>query len=123
MEKLALKAISIVAIEKKSVVRPMINLFGNVSTKSSSAYREVRIDKNIKIEVTDENRASASDIEKIKKDLSLRKTGVPVSCLLPPGTVKMAANITVVISVATSMHDEAVSFIHLSPPLSNALCS
>ncbi|KAG5621868.1 hypothetical protein H5410_007086 [Solanum commersonii] len=54
---------------------------------------------------------------------SLRKIAVPVSLLFPPGTVKIAANITVVISAATSMQDDAVSFIHFSPSLTNSLCS
>ncbi|KAK4347505.1 hypothetical protein RND71_033844 [Anisodus tanguticus] len=81
------------------------------------------MDKNINIEITEENNASASIIEKRMNVFSLRKIGVPVSLLFPPGTVKIAANITVVISAATSMQDDAVSFIHFSPSLTNSLCS
>lgn len=44
------------------MVRPMINFLGNFSRKFSSAYLDVRIDKNIKIEASDEKRASAYDI-------------------------------------------------------------
>lgn len=123
MKKVALNATSIDAIEQKRVIKPSINLFGRDSRKSSSAYRDVRMDKNINIEVTDENRAKASDMAKIMKDLKPKKIGVPSSLSFPPGTVKIAANITVVMRVATSIHDEAVLFIHFSPSLSSPLCS
>lgn len=79
------------------------------------------MDKNISMDVTEENSANASDMAKVVKACDLNKIGKPLS--VPPGTVKMAANITVVISVETSMQDEAVLFIQSSPSLTRALCS
>ena len=66
-------------IETKSVMSPNINLEGNDSRKSSSAQREVKIDKNTSIEVEEENNAIASDTANIMKDFFLNKTGMPVS--------------------------------------------
>lgn len=123
MQKVAANATSIDAIEKKRVARPTTNLFGRDSAKSSSAYREVSMERNINMEVTEENRANASATAKTMKDVEFKNIGVPLVLSLPPGTVKIAANITVVISVATSMHDEAVFFIHFSPSLTSPLCS
>nr|GMD05439.1 hypothetical protein CTI12_AA390800 [Ipomoea batatas] len=80
------------------------------------------MDKNISIEVTEQNRAMASDTAKATNSLSWRKIGFPVSLLFPPGTVRIAANMIVVIRVATSMHDDAVSFIHFSPCFTKLLC-
>ena len=81
------------------------------------------MERNIKIEVTEENSANASATAKIMNDVDAKTIGVPLLLSLPPGTVKIAANITVVISVARSMHDEAVFFIHFSPSLTRPLCS
>ena len=47
--------------------------------------------------------------------------GLLVSLLFPPG--KAATNINVVMSVATTRHDEAVSFIHFYPLHTEPLCS
>nr|GMD03239.1 hypothetical protein CTI12_AA390800 [Ipomoea batatas] len=80
------------------------------------------MDKNISVEVTEENRAMASDTAKITNNLSWRKIGFPVPLLSPPGTVRIAANMIVVIRVATSMHDDAVPFIHFSPCFTRFLC-
>ncbi|CAN1225357.1 hypothetical protein LINGRAPRIM_LOCUS973 [Linum grandiflorum] len=112
-----------VVIEMKRVRSPVRSLFGNEERKSSSAYLEVSMDRNIKMDVAEETRASASDMAKIKKDLVLRYSGLPVSWLFPPGTVNAAANIMVVMSVATTMHEDAVSFIHFSPSRASFLCS
>lgn len=81
------------------------------------------MDKNMSMDVTEENSANASDMAKVMKAFDFNKIGTPLLLSVPPGTVKIAANITVVISVATSMQDEAVLFIHSSPSLTRALCS
>lgn len=82
MKKVAVKATSIDAMEKKSVARPIINLFGKVSRKSSSAYREVRIDKNINMEITEENNANASVTVKTMNGLVEGKLGCRHPCCL-----------------------------------------
>nr|GMD11700.1 hypothetical protein CFOL_v3_17882 [Ipomoea batatas] len=63
------------------------------------SLRDVRMDKNISVEVTEENRAMASDTAKITNNLSWRKIGFPVPLLSPPGTVRIAANMIVVIRI------------------------
>ncbi|WVZ09583.1 hypothetical protein V8G54_014113 [Vigna mungo] len=46
---------------------------------------------------------------------SCKKMGIPVSCWFPPGTVKAAANMMVIIRVPTRVKELAVSFAHFSP--------
>ncbi|CAI0401568.1 unnamed protein product [Linum tenue] len=123
IKRVELKAIIMVAMEMKRVRSPVSSLFGSDERKSSSAYREVSMERNIKMDVAEETKASASDIAKNKNDLVWRYSGMPVSWSFPPGTVKAAANIMVVMSVATTMQEDAVSFIHFSPSLASFLCS
>lgn len=59
---------------------------------------------------------------KIANHWSLLKKGVCVIFLLRPGTVRAAANTTVEIRVATSIHELDVSFIASFPTLSKSLC-
>ena len=80
------------------------------------------MDKNIIIEAEEENSATESDITKIKNHFFLRNVGTPVSLFCPPGRVKTAVKTTVAMSVATSMHEVAVLFIHFSPSFNNSLC-
>ena len=89
------------AIEMKSVVSPNTNFDGNDTRKSISVKRDVRIDKKINIEEEEENSAIASDMKNTLNQILFKRIGVPVSWLLPPGTVKAAAKTTVVINVAT----------------------
>lgn len=102
---------------------PNISFNGKAVQKSSSAYREVRIDKNITIDVTDEKRATEFDKINMSNQNFFPNLGKPFASLFPPGTVKAAAKTTVAISVATSIHDVAVSFIHFSPSLRKLSCS
>ena len=118
----ATKAPIIAPIDIKSVVSPIINLLGNDQRKFCSAYREVRIDKKVIKDEAEVTRDIASDMTKNLNAGFSRKTGVPVSCILPPGKVKAAAKTTVAISVATSMHESAVSLIHCSPSFIKSLC-
>lgn len=75
----AQKVTIIAAIEKKRVERPIIIFLGKDSRKSSSAYLDVRIPKNIKTEVEEEKRDRASNIMKSLNDLSRKNIGKPVS--------------------------------------------
>ena len=121
--RVASKAIIIAAMAMKREPRPIINFFGSDSRKSSSSYRAVRIAKNINRDDKEENRPNASEIANIMNAFVCKKIAIPLSLLLPPGTVKAAANSTVAISVETSMQELAVFFIHFSPSLANFVCS
>ena len=63
------------AIEMKSVVSPSTNF-------------DVRIDKKINIEEEEENSVIASDMKNTLNQILFKRIGVPVSWLLPSGTVK-----------------------------------
>nr|GEY39080.1 hypothetical protein [Tanacetum cinerariifolium] len=65
----AAKEIIMLTIEKKRQAIPKTNLVGKEIRKSSSAYRAVRIPKNINTEVDDEKRESPFDTIKIKNVL------------------------------------------------------
>ncbi|PKI52043.1 hypothetical protein CRG98_027575 [Punica granatum] len=84
-----------VAMARNKDANPNINLFGSTRRKSSSAYRAVRIDKNIKMAVVEEKRAKASDAANNMKTCLFKNSGVPLPSTLPPGTVKAAAKTTV----------------------------
>lgn len=116
MKKVALNATTMHTMETNNDVNPISNREGKECKKSCSAYREVRIDKNTKIEDDEEIKPTASDITNIVNQNFLRNIGVP-SLSSPPGTVKAAANITVAIKVETSMQEFAVFLIHASPSL------
>lgn len=70
----------------------------------------------------EEKSERASETAKIMKDDSCKKFAIP-RLSLPPGTVNAAANITVIMSAATTEQDVAVSFIHFCPSFTNSLCS
>ena len=70
----------------------------------------------------EENSERASETANIMKDDSCKKFGIP-RLSLPPGTVKAAANITVIMRAATIEQAVAVSFIYFSPSFTNSLCS
>lgn len=123
MKKVAVKATIMVAIEISNKMRPHMSFNGNDTRKSLSAYREVRIDRNISIEAVEVNNDMAFDMAKTTKDDLLTKTGLPVSLLLPPGSWKAAEKTTVAIRVATKAHDSAVFFIHCSPLILSPSCS
>lgn len=121
MKRVALNAVIMLAIDKNSMERPTIIFLGRDLRKSSSAYREVRIDKNTSTEEEEEKSVNASAMVKTMNDFSFKKKGKP-SLLLPPGTVNAAVNATVTMSAATTMPNDAASFIHLSPSLTKSLC-
>ena len=108
----------------KSVKSPTVNLNGNRFKKSFSLYRDViRMDKNINIEMQEQENAIASDMTKIWNQIFEWKLGVPSPSLLPPGGVKAAWNTPAVASVATIEHDSALLLIHFSASSNNVLCS
>ncbi|OVA03171.1 hypothetical protein BVC80_7201g2 [Macleaya cordata] len=68
------------------------------------------MDKNIIIDVMEEQRAKAFATVNTMNKVLLKKIGVPLLLLLlslmfPPGTVKAAANATVAMRIATTVHD------------------
>ena len=71
----AQKVTIMAAMDKKSVERPKIKLVGKDLRKSSSAYRDVRIPKNINTDVDEEKREIASATIKTVKDFLFLKTG------------------------------------------------
>lgn len=123
MKNVAVKATIIVAMETNRDVKPTISLKGSNLRKSLSAYRDVRMDRNINMDVEAANNEIAFDIAKTLKDISLNRIGNPLLSSLPPGKVNAAVKTTVVISVATRVHDSAVFFIHASPCIRKSLCS
>ncbi|GJY53798.1 hypothetical protein Tco_0445462 [Tanacetum coccineum] len=90
--KVALKATIIVIVERNNKQRPIINRLSNLLRKSFSEIRAVKSDKNTNNAVVDENSEIASDAAKMVKEISFLNNGMPVSSLLPPGTVIAAAN-------------------------------
>jgi propanediol dehydratase large subunit len=78
-KKVALKATIMPAMEMKSVASPIINFEGNDFKKSSSVQRDMRIDKNITIEVEEEHSVIASEMKNTINQLLFTKIGVPVS--------------------------------------------
>ncbi|CAB4313707.1 unnamed protein product [Prunus armeniaca] len=110
-------------MEMKSDASPTINFNGKDLRKLFSAYHDVRMYKNISMEVEEEKRATPSDIAKIRNAVSFTKFGAPVLSAIPPGMLNAAENTTVAIMFATSMHEFAVFFIHDSPLCNNPICS
>ena len=122
MKNVAVKAIIMVAIDTKSNIRPVMSFKGNDMRKSLSAYREVRIDRNIRTEAVEENNDIAFNVANTTKLGLFSKTALPLSST-PPGSWKAAENTTVAIKVATRAHDSAVFFIHASPLTLKFSCS
>ncbi|KAI6668037.1 hypothetical protein NL676_000007 [Syzygium grande] len=120
--RVAAKATSMKTKERKRKESPIMIFLGNESRNSSGSYREVKMARNNKMAVTDENKPNASEIAKTRKESRPNNKGTPVWPSLPPGMVKAAANNTVAIKVETSMHEFAVSVTHFSPLSRNFLC-
>ncbi|KAK3438734.1 hypothetical protein EUGRSUZ_C03530 [Eucalyptus grandis] len=83
------------AKERKRKQRPKMILLGNDSRKSCISYREVKMARNNKMAVTDENKPKPSEIAKRRRESCPNNKGTPVMPLLSPGIVKAAANNTV----------------------------
>lgn len=79
MKKLELNATIMVTIEMKSDARPSINFLGNDSKKSPSAYREVRMDRNMRTEVEENIKETASEMTKTLRAAFWLNKGIPVS--------------------------------------------
>ena len=67
MKKALLNATIMLIIETNSATSPDINFKGSDLRKSSSAYREMRMDKKMRIEVEDEINAMVSDNANTRK--------------------------------------------------------
>ncbi|KAF7846677.1 hypothetical protein BT93_L3921 [Corymbia citriodora subsp. variegata] len=113
--RVAMKATSMKAKERNRKQRPIMIFLGNVTRKSCGSYREVKMAKNSKMAVTEENKPKPSEIAKTKRESSPNNKGTPLLLSLPSGTVKAIVNNTVAIRVDTSIHEFDVSFIHFSP--------
>ncbi|KAK2441044.1 ankyrin repeat-containing protein ITN1 [Trifolium repens] len=74
-------------------------------------------------EVIEEKKATASDQINTLNLLFGKNIGVPLSWLLPPGTVIAAAKVIVAIRIATNMQESDLSFIQFFASLTNGLCS
>ena len=120
--KVVQKAMIMAAIERNSVVIASISMRGKECKKSFSWYRDVRMDRSIKIEVEEANIPMPSDMANTLKNGSSNRTGTPTLVSTPPGTVKAAVNTTVAMSVATTRHELEVLFIHFSPSFIRPLC-
>lgn len=94
VKSVAPKATIIEVMAKKSVARPISNLFGNDFRKRLAVLLAVKIERNI-IEDREENKASVSEIMNTNNALVHKKIGIPAS-LFPPGTINAAVNITAV---------------------------
>ncbi|CAB4268871.1 unnamed protein product [Prunus armeniaca] len=95
------------AMEIKSVERPIIIFVGKDVRKSSSAYRDVRIPKNINTEFVEEKSDIASETINTTNIFSSKNKGKPVPPLFPPGTVKAAANMMVIVRAPTIVQEVA----------------
>lgn len=82
------------------------------------------MDRKERTVVMDERRASASDTANTKKAFWLENMGSPSLSLFPPGTVIAAANATVAMRDAATVHDVAMPVIHwVSCAASSRWCS
>ncbi|KAL3747096.1 hypothetical protein ACJRO7_015953 [Eucalyptus globulus] len=119
--RVAAKAISMKAKERKRKQRPQMIFLGNESRKSCTSYREVKIARNSKMAITEETKPNASEIVKTRRESCPNNKGTPVLLSLPPVRVNAAVNNTVAIGVETSIHEFVVSFTHFSPFSRNSL--
>lgn len=70
----------------------------------------------------EEKRARASATANTMNGPFFRKIGITPLPSLPPGIVKAVAKVTVMMRVATTLHDDDVSFTHCLASLSNSWC-
>jgi hypothetical protein len=110
------------AIDVNSDVKPSRSFLGKSIAKSSSWYREVRIDRKKTRAVTEEQRAMSDEMVKMLNAGFPSKVGTPTPSLTPPGTVDDVANATVSISAATTEQDSEVLPNHSLPSLTRSLC-
>ncbi|KAM2853231.1 hypothetical protein FF1_023842 [Malus domestica] len=110
-----------VAIDKKRVKRPIIIFVGKDLLKSSSEKRDVRIPKNMIIEVVEEKSETASETINVVTTFLVKNVGRPVFSSFPPGTVNAAANIMVTMRAPTTVQEVAVSFNDFSASFANSL--
>jgi hypothetical protein len=75
----AAKASMVTATEKKRKVKPIMSFRGSAWRKSWRSKGEVRIERNMTTEVNELARERTSMQVKIRKKVSQRRMGVPVS--------------------------------------------
>ena len=119
----AQKETKIAAMDMKIEVNPAKSFLGNSLPESFSSYLDVRIARNVTVEVTKERRAMSDEIAKIPNASCYSRFGFPLPSLVPPGTAVDVAKATVAMSVATNEHEVAVLFSHCPPFCTRSLCS
>ncbi|KAJ9685126.1 hypothetical protein PVL29_017238 [Vitis rotundifolia] len=119
----AQKETKIAAMDMKREVNPAKGFLGNSLPKSFSSYLDVRIARNVTVEVTKEQRAMSDEIAKIPNAVCYSRFDFVLPSLVPPGTVVDVAKATVAMSVATNENVVAVLFSHCPPFCTRSLCS
>ena len=95
----------VVATDMKSKAKPNVSLRGSETRKLSSSKGDVTMERNITTAVKEQDKETTSITVKNMKKGVWRRIGRPSLSLVPPGTVKAAANTTVATRTATPEHD------------------
>ncbi|TQD78508.1 hypothetical protein C1H46_035937 [Malus baccata] len=106
-----------VVIDTNSDVSPTKSFLGRSLPKSFSWYRDVKMDRNMTMAVTEKQRATREAMAKMSKAGWFSRVGVPLSSLMPPGTVVEVAKATVAMRAATTEQDSEVLVNHSPPSL------
>ena len=93
----------------RSELRPRISFNGKLLLKSLTSFREVSMARNIINAVTEKQSATSEVMANSSNAGWPSKVGLPVSLLLPPGTVLDVAKATPAMSAATTEQDSEVS--------------
>ena len=119
----AQKVTKIDNMDMKSEVSPSKSFLGKSWAKSFSWRLDVRMARNMTVEVTEKQRAMSDEIAKIWKAGCCSRIGFPLPSLVPPGTAVDVAKATVAMSVATTEHEVAVLVSHSPPIFTRSWCS
>lgn len=108
-------------IDTKSNVNPSKSLLGNSFLKSFSWYRDMRMDRNMTMDVTEEHRAKSDEMAKMSKTGKFSRVGLPVTSLMPPGTVVAVAKATVAMRAPITEQDSEALVSHSLPSFTSPL--
>ena len=118
----AQKDTKIAAMETKRDDKPSNSFLGRSLRKSLTWYLEVRMARNMTTEVTEKQRATSDEIANMRNAVWRSSIGLPLSSLIPPGTVAEVAKATVAISAATTEQESDVALSHFPPFSTSSLC-
>lgn len=110
------------AMDTKRDDNPSNSFLGRSLRKSFTWYLEVRMARNMTTEVTEKQRATSDEIANMRNAGWRSSMGLPLSSLMPPGTVAEVAKATVAISAETTEHESEVALSHLPPFSTSSLC-